>query len=194
MESILSTSNYTFVASTKKVTLVAPFDALDEERILKITNLTTRAIMYDSERRTHPISMAAGVITCTYDSTGMANGDDLQIIVDLGGDTANPIYVDMAGGEGAATTPTEYEITMTSADTQYSQALPANTKKFSIQCTDSIETRISVVDGKVATPTMPYETLYAGQTYWDDGVYLSSKTIYAACGSAGKKMFVRAWT
>jgi hypothetical protein len=194
MQTILGTSDYTFVASTKKVTLVAPFNTLDEERILKITNLTTRAIMYDSERRTHMISMAAGVITCTYDSTGMADADDLQIIVDLGGDTNNPIYVDLAGGEGAATTPTEYEIDMTSADTEYSQALPANTKKFSIQSIDSIETRISFATGKVATPTMPYEVLYAGQTYRDDVVYLSSKTIYAACSSAGKKMFVRAWT
>lgn len=194
MESILSTSNYTFVAATKKITLVAPFDALDEERILKITNLTTKSIIYDSERRTHPISMATGVITHTYDSTGMANADDLQIIVDLGGDTANPIYVDLAGGEGAATTPAEYTITMTSADTQYSQALPANTKKFSIECTDLTETRVSFVTGKVAAPTDPYETLLAGQMYWEDGVYLSSKTIYAACGAAGKKMFVRVWT
>jgi len=83
MESILSNSDYTFVASTKKITLVAPFNTLDEERILRITNLTTKAIIYDSERRTHPISMAAGVITHTYDATGMANGDVLQIIVDV---------------------------------------------------------------------------------------------------------------
>jgi hypothetical protein len=88
MQAILSTTDYTFVASTKKITLVAPFNTLDEERILKITNLTKRSIIYDSERRTHSISVAAGVVTCTYDSTGMANGDDLQIIVDL----AEPLY------------------------------------------------------------------------------------------------------
>ena len=82
MQMILGNSDYTFVASTKKITLVAPFDTLDEERILRITNLTTRAIIYDSERRTHPISVASGAITHTYDATGMANDDKLQIIVD----------------------------------------------------------------------------------------------------------------
>ena len=194
MQVILPNSDYSFVASTKKITLAAPFDTLDEERILRITNLATRAIMYDSERRTHPISMTAPVITCTYDSTGMGNVDELQIIVDIGGDSANPIYVDLAGGEGAATTVTEYEIDMTLADTQYPLALPANTKKFSIQCNDAVDTRISFVTGKVATPTAPYEILFAGQPYWEEGIYLSSKTIYAACGSAGKKMFVRVWT
>ncbi len=84
MQSTLSNSDYSFVASTKKITLASPFDVLDEEQILKITNLTTSAIIYDSTRRTHAISVAAGVITHTYDSTGMANADLLQIIVDTG--------------------------------------------------------------------------------------------------------------
>ena len=85
MESILSNSDYSFVATTKKITLAAPFNTLDEERILRITNLTTKAIIYDSERRAFPISVAAGVITHTYDETDMGNADKLQIIIDLGG-------------------------------------------------------------------------------------------------------------
>jgi len=84
MQTIIPSSDYTFDASAKEITLAAPFNTLDEERILRITNLAKRAIMYDSERRTHPISMAGGVITCTYDSTGMDNTDPLQIIVDDG--------------------------------------------------------------------------------------------------------------
>ena len=84
MQSILSNSEYTFDASAQEITLVAPFDILDEERILRITNLATKAVIYDSERRTYPISVAGGVITHTYDLTGMADADELQIIIGVG--------------------------------------------------------------------------------------------------------------
>lgn len=84
MKTILSNSNYTFDASAKEITLTSPYNALDEERIIRITNLDTSSIMYDSVRLTHPISMAGGVITHTYDLTNMTDTDDLQIIVDDG--------------------------------------------------------------------------------------------------------------
>ena len=84
MQSILSNSEYTFDASAQEITLVAPFNILDEERILRITNLATKAVIYDSERRTYPISVAGGVITHTYDLTGMADADELQIIIGVG--------------------------------------------------------------------------------------------------------------
>ena len=81
MQSVLSNSEYSFVASTKAITLDT---ALDEERILRITNLSTGAVIYDSTRRAYPISVAGAVITHTYDSSGMTDSDDLQIIVDTG--------------------------------------------------------------------------------------------------------------
>lgn len=84
MQLILSNSDYTFDASAKEITLLLPFDLLDEEQILRITNLETRAVIYDSERRTYPIAVAAGVITHTYDLAGMADADTLQILVDDG--------------------------------------------------------------------------------------------------------------
>lgn len=84
MKAILPNSNYTFDASAQEITLTSPFDGLDEERILRITNLDTNVVIYDSERRTHPISMAGDVITHTYDLTNMTDTDDLQIIVDDG--------------------------------------------------------------------------------------------------------------
>ena len=83
MQTILSNSAYMFNASTKKITLASPYDILDEERVLKIVNLTTRDVIYDHDRRTHPISIANGVITHTYDETVMKNTDVLQITVDM---------------------------------------------------------------------------------------------------------------
>ena len=84
MNSIPSNSEYTFDASAQEITLLSPFDSVDEEQILKITNQTTSAVIYDSARRTYPISVSSGVITHTYDLTGMADTDALQIILDTG--------------------------------------------------------------------------------------------------------------
>jgi len=83
MQTVLSNADYTFDASTKKITLAAPYNALDEERVLKIVNLTTRDVIYDHNRRTYPISISNGVITHTYDDTVMEDDDVLQIIVDV---------------------------------------------------------------------------------------------------------------
>ena len=84
MRLTLSNTDYTFVASTKKITLVSPFDVLTAEQIYHIINLDTGAVIYNSDRRTYPISMVGAVITHTYDGTSMANGDRLQISVDDG--------------------------------------------------------------------------------------------------------------
>jgi hypothetical protein len=151
MQAILSTTDYTFVASTKKVTLVAPFNTLDEERILKITNLTTRAIMYDSERRTHMISMAAGVITCTYDSTGMANGDDLQIIADLGVDASIPIHVSTGGA--IASTVGDNRKVVTTAGTAVALAASTTIKEVTITA-ETNNTDIIVVGGSTVVAAL----------------------------------------
>ena len=82
MNTILSNSNYTFNASTKEITLSSPFDTLDEERILRILNLTTYTMIYDHNRAGYPISVTSGVITHTYGNSGMANSNKLQIVAD----------------------------------------------------------------------------------------------------------------
>jgi hypothetical protein len=92
-----------------------------------------------------------------------------------------------------ATTPAIYNVTMTSADTEYTQALPANTKKFLVQCRDGTAFRLAFETGKVATPTEPYLTVATDAVYYEDEV-LSSATVYVGCGSAGKVVEILAWT
>jgi len=95
---------------------------------------------------------------------------------------------------GAAPTPTIYNVTMTDADTEYSQALPTNCKKFTIQTRDGTSFRIAFTTGKVAGPTAPYFTVPEYSTYNEDNLDLSDKTIYFACGSAGKIIELLAWS
>lgn len=93
------------------------------------------------------------------------------------------------------TTPTIYNVTMTDADTEYSQVLPANTRLLEFRCQDlGVATRFAYETGKVATPTAPYRVLGAGEVKTLEGLNLVSKTLYFACASAGKIMEIECWT
>jgi len=93
-----------------------------------------------------------------------------------------------------STTPAIYNVTMTLADTEYSQLLPDNTKKFLIKTTDGTAFRIAFVTGKVAVPTAPYWTVPTSNAYSEDGVKLTAATIYFACSGAGKIAEIVSWS
>ena len=93
-----------------------------------------------------------------------------------------------------STTATEYNIDCTIVNTEYSQALPADTKAIEFQNRANNDLRWSFVTGKVATPAAPYMTLKAGQNYYKEDLNLSSKTIYFASGTAGDDVELIAWT
>lgn len=86
-----------------------------------------------------------------------------------------------------------YNTTMTSANTEYSQALPANTKKFTVKLRDGTSFRLAFVTGKVATPTEPYLTINDGFGYSEDNVNLTSITLYFASAVAAKTAEIVAW-
>ena len=85
----------------------------------------------------------------------------------------------------ASKTPTVYNLTLTLANTEYSQALPANTRDFRFRCRTAYDVRYAWVTGKVAASTAPYLTLPSGFDYYSDGNNLSTKTLYFASSQAG---------
>lgn len=95
-------------------------------------------------------------------------------------------------GLANATTPTKYLIDMVVANTEYSQALPANTLKFCIHLRDMSSFRLAWVTGKVAGPVEPYETVSGEKSV--DGLDLSSKTVYVASANAAMKGELEVWT
>ena len=114
-------------------------------------------------------------------------------------DNASTLSVDDGGGsltvDGTVNTtaqnigtaaPTVYNVTMTDANTEYSQAL-TNVKSLMFQCRGDYDIRYAFVSGQVATPTEPYMTLKAGAVYSEqnfDGA--ADFTVYFACGTAGQ--------
>ena len=79
---ILTDSYYTFDASSKTVTLAAPYDELSLGQIVAIVDLETNDVLYNSiTQRTDSISIFGAVITHTHGNTGQADTDELQIII-----------------------------------------------------------------------------------------------------------------
>ena len=102
MDLILQDSQTTFSAEAKTITLGAPYTSLSESQILKIVNLTTYETLYDANVLGFPISMAAAVITHTYDNSYHADTDLLQVTIDIGGSSAVPITVNIGANNAMA--------------------------------------------------------------------------------------------
>jgi len=109
--------------------------------------------------------------------------------------TAGANHVEIVGMAVPATM-TPYNLELTLAVTEYSQALPANCLKFHFQCRTANEVRWQIVTGKVAGPTAPYLTLKAGQPYDSPDINqgASPSTLYFASATAGVVMEIVAWT
>jgi hypothetical protein len=94
-----------------------------------------------------------------------------------------------------AATPTPYNLTLTLADTEYSQALPANCRGFEFQARTEATLRFAFVTGKVATSVSPFRTLKAGDYYYSPPINqgASPSTIYVASSTAGTVCELLAW-
>ena len=96
--------------------------------------------------------------------------------------------------DAAAAAPTLYAVTLTSANTEYSQALPNPTRGISIKCRSAAAIRYAWVTGKVAAPTDPYQTIPANTEYSMDDIKYTSPTLYLASASAGVIVEIEAWS
>ncbi len=93
-----------------------------------------------------------------------------------------------------STAPTVYNVTLTDADTEYSQALPSNTKEIRFRCRTLFDVRFAWLEDKVATPTTPYLTLPAGSDYFSDDSNITGKTLFLASSEAGVILEIEVWT
>ena len=120
-------------------------------------------------------------------------------IINVADQDINPATIESVEALGAIfggglTTPTCYNVTMTNANEEYEQALPADTKSFLIHTQDGTPFRLSFETGKVATPTEPYFSILSNSDYYEKGLKLTGKTAYFASGTAGKVAEIIAWT
>lgn len=119
----------------------------------------------------------------------------------VGIDQTTPGTTNKVRTDPTTATLTIYNLTLTSADTEYSQALPTNCRgwDFQQQSTPGATTydiRWSNVTGKVATPTAPWAICKAGNAETSGPINqgASPETLYFACATAGAIVEIRAWT
>jgi len=93
----------------------------------------------------------------------------------------------------AQATPTAYNISVDVGSTEYSQALPANTRAIEFRSRLEVDVIYSFEAGKVAGPTANYLTLDGGLQYYKEGLNLTGKTLYVA-GTAGDVVELLAWS
>jgi hypothetical protein len=74
-------TNYTFNAGAQTIAF-DDYTSIDLERILLITNTTDGAIIYNFAAPDKGGTVAANVLTLEFDTSGMSDGDSLQIYYD----------------------------------------------------------------------------------------------------------------
>lgn len=90
-----------------------------------------------------------------------------------------------------AVTPTIYNVTMTLADNEYSQALPANVSKFTVKCRTNYPVKLCFT---VNESNVTYITIPPGQNYWEDNLYRAATTLYFQCPVAAQVLEIVAWS
>ena len=139
-----------------------------------------------------PVVLPSNQAAVPVDVTGQG---DVPVTLDgeavvLGAGSSNVGKVDPA-----ASTPGIANLTLASADTEYSQAMPSNCRRFEFQCRASYDVRYQFETGKVAAPAAPYMTLKAGGAL-DSGPISqgdSPSTLYFASSTAGVVVEILYW-
>jgi hypothetical protein len=91
-----------------------------------------------------------------------------------------------------ATTPTIFNLVVPAANTEVSQALPTDTRKFLIKVRDDLGAKMQLAFGSGQSGTT-FITVGRGAIYVEDNVVLSSVTLYFQLDRAGKTVEILAW-
>lgn len=85
-------------------------------------------------------------------------------------------------------------LTITTLDTQYSQALQVGCRRLRIRCRTAAAIRIAFVTGKVAASTAPFLTIKSGEV-WDsgDGFNGYGQTLYVGAGAGSLVAEIEEW-
>ena len=175
---------------------------------VQATDLDIRDLAFASDAVDVSGSSINATVTATdLDIRDLDNTQDDILVYGFDGVNNQPVSVDATGNlqvdilsipstsVQSATTPNEYVVNLVVANTEYSQALPANTKGFSFKCRENQVIRFAFTTGKVAGSTEPYFTLNNGNSsYFEKNLNVTGKTIYFACGVANRNVEIIVWS
>ena len=118
-----------------------------------------------------------------------------HVIADASSAVIGHVIVDTLPSIFPSSAPVIYNVTLTSANTEYSQVIASGHKLgISIQNGGGSDNfRIAYTTGKVATPTAPYLQFPQNGVYWIDNDNITSLTVYLASSIAGKVAQIEVW-
>lgn len=153
------------------------------------------------------IRLGDGTSLITATTIGPDVGLDVNVINDLNlsvshvddsikiGDGTDFLEVNSDGSinvvANAGTTPTIYNVSVPTANTEVSQALPANTKKFTLRNRTNAECKVAFVATESGTN---YVTIKRGAVLSEDNLNLAAITLYFQCTAAGQTVEILAWS
>ena len=86
--------------------------------------------------------------------------------------------------------PVIYNLTLTNADTEYAQVLPAKTIKYALQCRTANDVKLSFVSGESGSK---FITIHSGKSFSQVLVQDSLPTLYLQSGTAGVVVEIIVW-
>jgi len=125
------------------------------------------------------------------DGNPIGSGAPLTVAIDQ----AAPGVTDHVTADVRTATPTVYNVTLTVANTEYSQAMPANCRGFEFQARTEATIRYAFVTGRVAGPVAPWLTLKAGDYYFSPPLNQAAapSTLYLGTATAGTAVEILCW-
>lgn len=198
--------------ATANVALSSIFDEVESQDITIASLYVTQGSIYDEAKsqnvslgsivtETESIDIALGTFQITQASI-LSELEPLDITLSSIYDESQSIYtalgsIDIALGSilaavEVAAAPSIYNITMATADKEYLQALPSNTKQFEFRCRGDYDVRFAYETLKVGTPTAPYRTLEAKQTKFQQQLNTEA-TLYIACSTDSQIVELEVW-
>ena len=104
--------------------------------------------------------------------------------------------ISASGGGGGTpippgTTPTIYNVSMATANTEYSQVLGTNVKRFSIKLRDFQDLKLAYVSGTSGTI---FISVPAASEYHEENLKVTSLTLYFQSDAAGQVAEIVEWT
>ena len=120
--------------------------------------------------------------------TGVSQETEIVVADDLSHDKLDAIIAALGGS--ASTTATLFNVSALTAGTEYSQALPANTKRFIIRSRNKSILQLAYTIGQTGTT---YLTIPAGASYEDSNLY-TAQTVYFQASKNAETIEIIAFT
>lgn len=118
------TTNYTFNATAKTVTITNRPDTLVLEDFLAIVSVKDNIILYQPNKSTKWWVLVWNVLTLTYDTTAMSDTDNLMILIDVDEKYSNVFEIPLSTPNAVYKSPFDFSAVFTTSTTITLSVLP----------------------------------------------------------------------